>query len=212
MKQFENFHVVDHPLIQHKLSLIREKSTDHKIFRELVTEVAILLAFELTRDFATKPTKIGTPMASTTGNILSGKDVVLVPILRAGLGMVDGLLQMIPNARVGYAGMERDEETHKPVPYYFKIPKKSGNRRFIILDPMLATGGTAIASANRLKDLGATRIKFMCLIAAPEGRDVFCKTHPDIEVYTASLDEKLDDKKYIIPGLGDAGDRLFGTK
>ena len=167
MKQFKNFHVVDHPLIQHKLSLIREEATGHKIFRELVTELAILLAFELTRDFATRPTKIGTPMASTTGNILSGKDVVLLPILRAGLGMVDGLLQMIPNARVGYAGMERDEETHKPVPYYFKIPKKPGNRRFIILDPMLATGGTAIASANSLKDLGAPRIKFMCLIAAP---------------------------------------------
>ena len=212
MNQYENFHVVNHPLIQHKLSLIREETTGHKIFRELVTEVAILLAFELTRDFATRPTKIGTPLASTTGNILSGTDVVLVPILRAGLGMVDGLLQMIPNARVGYVGMERDEETHKPVHYYFKVPKQPGNKRFIILDPMLATGGTAIAAVNSLKDLGATRIKFMCLIAAPEGRDAFCVTHPDIEVYTASLDKRLDDDKYIIPGLGDAGDRLFGTK
>ena len=212
MKQYENFHIVDHPLIQHKLTLIREKTTGHKIFRELVTEVATLVAFELTRDLATIPTEIVTPMMATTGNTVSGKDVVLVPILRAGLGMVDGLIQLIPNARVGYVGMERDEETHKPVHYYFKVPKQPENRSFIILDPMLATGGTATATANSLKDLGATRIKLMCLIAAPEGREAFCETHPDIEVYTASLDEKLDDNKYIIPGLGDAGDRLFGTK
>ncbi|MBT3300699.1 MAG: uracil phosphoribosyltransferase [Candidatus Marinimicrobia bacterium] len=211
MHQYENFHIVDHPLIQHKLSLIREKTTGHKIFRELVNEVATLVAFELTRDFPTNSTQIKTPMTSTTGQTIVGQNVVLVPILRAGLGMVEGLIQLIPNARVGYVGMERNEKTHEPVDYYFKIPKEPEHKNFILIDPMLATGGTAIATANSLKKRGATQIKFMCLIAAPEGMSAFCEAHPDIEVYTAALDEKLNENKYIIPGLGDAGDRLFGT-
>lgn len=212
MKPYDNFHVVNHPLIQHKLTLIREAKTGHKIFRELVNEVATLVAFELTRDLPTQHVTIQTPIKETSGHIVHGKDVVLVPILRAGLGMVDGLIKLIPNARVGYVGMERDETTHQPVHYYFKIPKKHEERNFIIVDPMLATGGTAIATANSLKELGVTHIKFMCLIAAPEGVTAFCDSHPDIDVFAAALDDCLNENKYIIPGLGDAGDRLFGTK
>ncbi len=212
LKQYKNFHVIDHPLIQHKLTLIREKTTGPKIFRELVNEVATLVAFELTRELPTDDIEIETPLSRTKGKMVSGQDVVLIPILRAGLGMVDGLLKLIPNARVGYVGMERDEETLQPVHYYFKIPPHPEQRDYILVDPMLATGGTAIATANSLKELGITRIKFMCLIAAPEGVEAFCTVHPDIEVYSASLDEKLNEKKYILPGLGDAGDRLFGTE
>ncbi|MBC8345490.1 MAG: uracil phosphoribosyltransferase [Candidatus Marinimicrobia bacterium] len=212
MKTFSNFHVIDHPLIQHKITLIRDKSTGPKVFRELVKEVATLVAFELTRGLAATTTKIETPLTTTTGQIVSGKDVVLVPVLRAGLGMVDGLLNLIPNARVGYVGMERDEKTLQPVHYYFKIPPHPEKRDYILIDPMLATGGTAIATANSLKELGITRIKFMCLIAAPEGVEAFCSVHSDIDVYCASLDEKLNENKYILPGLGDAGDRLFGTE
>lgn len=212
MKQHTNFHVVDHPLIRHKLTIIRNKETGHQAFRELVNEVGTLVAFELTRDFPFHSVKVETPLIETVGVKVEGKDVVLVPILRAGLGMVDGLLKLIPNARVGYVGIERDETTHQPVHYYFKIPKNPKERHFIIVDPMLATGGTAIATADSLKKLGATQIKFMCLIAAPEGVSAFCEAHPDVQVYAASLDEKLNENKYIIPGLGDAGDRLFGTQ
>lgn len=212
MKKYKNFHIIHHPLIEHKLTIIRDESTDHKTFRELVTEVTTLMTFECTKDFLTSSKVIQTPMSETIGNFISGNDVVIVPILRAGLGMINGLNQLIPNARVGYIGMERDEMTHKPVHYYFKVPDRSEKRTFIILDPMLATGGTATAAASSLKNLGAENIKFMCLIAAPEGRDRFCETHPDIKVYTASLDKRLDENQYIIPGLGDAGDRLFGTE
>ncbi len=212
MNKYNNFHVVDHPLIRHKLTLIRDKKTGHQLFRELVNEVGNLVAFELTRDIPSQNISVETPIMETTGVKVDGKNVVLVPILRAGLGMVDGLIKLIPNARVGYVGMERDETTHEPVHYYFKIPKKPEDRHFIIVDPMLATGGTAIATTNSLKELGATQIKFMCLIAAPEGVSAFCEVHPDVQVYAASLDEKLNENKYIVPGLGDAGDRLFGTK
>lgn len=212
MKTFSNFHIVDHPLIQHKLSLIRDKNTSHQLFRQLVNEVGTLVAFELTRDFPSKTKSVETPITTTNGLKVDGNNVVIVPILRAGLGMVDGLINLIPNARIGYVGMERDEETHQPVHYYFKVPKNPETRNFIIVDPMLATGGTAIATVNSLKELGATQIKFMCLIAAPEGVSAFCEAHPTTQVYTAALDEKLNEKKYIVPGLGDAGDRLFGTK
>ena len=194
MNKYNNFHVVDHPLIRHKLTLIRDKKTGHQLFRELVNEVGNLVAFELTRDIPSQNISVETPIMETTGVKVDGKNVVLVPILRAGLGM------------------ERDETTHEPVHYYFKIPKKPEDRHFIIVDPMLATGGTAIATTNSLKELGATQIKFMCLIAAPEGVSAFCEVHPDVQVYAASLDEKLNENKYIVPGLGDAGDRLFGTK
>ena len=211
MKEYENFHVLDHPLIRHKLTLIRDKETGHQLFRELVNEVGTLVAFELTRDIQSQPISVETPLTTTEGTTVDGKGVVLVPILRAGLGMLDGLLKLIPNARVGYVGMERDETTHEPVHYYFKIPKKVKERNYIIVDPMLATGGTAIATVDSLKELGAKHIKFMCLISAPEGVEAFCEAHPDVSVYTAALDEKLNEKKYILPGLGDAGDRLFGT-
>lgn len=212
MNKYKNFHVVDHPLIRHKLTIIRDKDTGHKLFRELINEVGMLVAFELTQDFKVESKTVETPLTETEGEKVEGKDIVIVPILRAGLGMVDGLIKLIPNARVGYVGMERDEKTHQPVHYYFKIPKKPENRNFIIIDPMLATGGTAIAAAKSLKELGSTQIKFMCLIAAPEGAKAFCEAHPDVDVYTAALDEKLNDNKYIVPGLGDAGDRLFGTE
>ena len=211
MKQYDNFHVVDHPLIHHKLTLIRDKETGHQLFRELVNEVGTLVAFELTRDIPSQTVSVETPLTIAEGTTVNGKDVVLVPILRAGLGMLDGLIQLIPNARVGYVGMERDETTHEPVHYYFKIPKKVKERNYIIVDPMLATGGTAITTVDTLKELGAKHIKFMCLISAPEGVEAFCEAHPDVFVYTAALDERLNEKKYILPGLGDAGDRLFGT-
>ena len=211
MKEYDNFHVVDHPLIRHKLTLIRDKETGHQLFRELVNEVGTLVAFELTRDIPSQPVSVETPLTTAKGTTVNGKNVVLVPILRAGLGMVDGLIKLIPNARIGYVGMERDETTHKPVHYYFKIPKKAKKRNYIIVDPMLATGGTAIATVDNLKELGAKHIKFMCLIAAPEGVEAFCEVHPDVSVYTAALDERLNENKYIVPGLGDAGDRLFGT-
>ncbi len=212
MKTFDNFHVIDHPLIKHKLTLMREHSTGHKIFRELVNEISTLIAFELTRDLSVSTVDIKTPLKETTGSVVSGNEIVIVPILRAGLGMVDGIIRLIPNARVGYVGMERNEETHQPVHYYFKVPSEAERCHFIIVDPMLATGGTAIATTDSLKDYGATDIKFMCLIAAPEGVEAFCTSHPDVEVYAAALDDHLDENKYIIPGLGDAGDRLFGTK
>ena len=213
MKEYDNLHVVDHPLINHKIRLIRDKNTDHQLFRVLVNEVGVLVAFELTRNFDSFNVDVETPLAKTTGIKVDGNNVVIVPILRAGLGMVDGLIKLIPNARIGYVGMERDEQSHQPIDYYVKVPMQSTeNKNFIIVDPMLATGGTAIATAKKLKQLGAKHIKFMCLIAAPEGVQNFCKSYPDIQVYTAVLDEKLNDDKYIVPGLGDAGDRLFGTE
>ena len=211
MEQYDNFHVVDHPLIRHKLTLIRDKETGHQLFRELVNEVGTLVAFELTRDIPSQPVSVETPLTIADGTTVNGKDVVLVPILRAGLGMVDGLIKLIPNARVGYVGMERDETTHEPVHYYFKIPKKAKGRNYIIVDPMLATGGTAIATVDSLKELGAKHIKFMCLIAAPEGISRLHADHPHVPVHVAEVDSRLNSVGFIMPGLGDAGDRQFAT-
>ncbi len=209
---FQNFYLINHPLIEHKLTYIRKKNTSKKEFKELVDEVAMLMAYEITKDFPLEQIEISTPICKTKSNVVSGKKVVLVPILRAGLGMVDGILKLIPSARVGHIGLYRDENTLQPVSYYFKIPSSSEDREFILIDPMLATGGSAAAAVNMLKDSGVKNIKFMCLIAAPEGMERLCRTHPDIKVYAAGLDEQLNEFGYIVPGLGDAGDRLFGTK
>ena len=206
-----NFQVIDHSLIHHKLGLIRDKNTGPKEFRELVTEATILLAYEATKNLSLKDAEVETPITTAQVKTVAVDDIVLVPILRAGLGMVEGMLKIIPNARVGYVGMERNHETHKPVDYYFKIPNQAHNRTFIVLDPMLATGGTIIATVDRLKDLGANSIMCMCIICAPEGVEAFCIRHQDVKVYTGALDDHLNSSKYIMPGLGDAGDRLFGT-
>ncbi|RIJ69501.1 uracil phosphoribosyltransferase [Rummeliibacillus sp. TYF005] len=204
--------VFDHPLIQHKLTYIRDKHTGTKEFRELVDEVATLMAFEITRDMPTEEIEIETPITTTKTKVLSGKKIAVVPILRAGLGMVDGVLKLIPAAKVAHIGLYRDPETLKPVEYYAKFPADLEERDYIIVDPMLATGGSAIEAINSLKKRGAKNIKFMCLIAAPEGVKAIQKEHPDIDIFIAALDEQLNDHGYIVPGLGDAGDRLFGTK
>lgn len=205
-------YVFDHPLIQHKLTYIRDKNTGTKEFRELVDEVATLMAFEITRDLPLEEIEIDTPVTTAKTKVLSGKKMAIVPILRAGIGMVDGVLKLIPAAKVGHIGLYRDPQTLKPVEYYAKLPADVEERDFIIVDPMLATGGSAIEAINSLKKRGAKSIKFMCLIAAPEGVKAIHDEHPEIDIYIAALDEKLNDHGYIIPGLGDAGDRLFGTK
>lgn len=191
---------------------MRDKNISKKLFKELVEEVALLLTYEGTRTLATEDVTVETPLMETTGARLAGKKLVVVPILRAGLGMAEGVLNMIPSARVGHIGIKRNEETLEPKTYYSNIPHESANRVFLLVDPMLATGGSAIAAANTIKSFGVKKIIFLCLISAPEGVKKFCETHPDIEVFTAALDEKLNDKGYILPGLGDAGDRIFGTK
>ena len=205
-------YVFDHPLIQHKLTYIRDKNTGTKEFRELVDEVATLMAFEITRDLPLEEIQIETPVTTAKTKVLSGKKIAIVPILRAGIGMVDGVLKLIPAAKVGHIGLYRDPETLKPVEYYAKLPADVEERDFIIVDPMLATGGSAVEAINSLKKRGAKNIKFMCLIAAPEGVKAIQDQHDDVDIYIASLDEKLNDHGYIVPGLGDAGDRLFGTK
>jgi len=205
-------YVFDHPLIQHKLTYIRDKNTGTKEFRELVDEVATLMAFEITRDLPVEEIEVETPVTTAKTKVLSGKKIAIVPILRAGIGMVDGVLKLIPAAKVGHIGLYRDPETLKPVEYYAKLPADVEERDFIIVDPMLATGGSAVEAINSLKKRGAKSIKFMCLIAAPEGVKVIQDEHPDVDIYIAALDEKLNDHGYIVPGLGDAGDRLFGTK
>jgi uracil phosphoribosyltransferase len=205
-------YVFDHPLIQHKLTYIRDKNTGTKEFRELVDEVATLMGYEITRDMPLEETTIETPVATCKARVISGKKVGLVPILRAGLGMVDGLLKLIPAAKVGHIGLYRDPETLQPVEYYVKLPSDIAERELIVIDPMLATGGSAAAAITALKKRGAKNMKLMCLIAAPEGIKLVQDEHPDVDIYVAAIDEYLNDHGYIVPGLGDAGDRLFGTK
>ena len=205
-------YVFDHPLIQHKVALMREKSTTVKDFREVAKEVAMLMGYEATRDLPLRKVEIETPMCTTTVNMLAGEDIAIVPILRAGLGFVDGMMALVPNAKIGHIGLYRDPETHQPVEYYCKMPVDIDKRRIFVVDPMLATGGSAAAAIDFIKQRGGTNICFMCLIAAPEGVAALQEAHPEVDIYIASLDEKLNDNAYILPGLGDAGDRLFGTK
>ena len=204
--------VLDHPLIKHKLTFIRDKNTGSKEFRELVREVSMLMAYEVTRDLPLEEIEIETPLIKTKSQVISGKKVGLVPILRAGLGMVDGMLNLIPAAKVGHVGLYRDPETLKPVEYYCKLPQDIEERELIVLDPMLATGGSATAAIEFLKEKGSNSIKLVCLIAAPEGIEAVQRVHPNVDIYVASIDERLNEHAYIVPGLGDAGDRLFGTK
>ncbi|NLV88018.1 MAG: uracil phosphoribosyltransferase [Tissierellia bacterium] len=204
--------VFDHPLIKHKLTFIRDKNTGSKEFRELVTEVSLLMGYEVTRDFPLEEIEIETPLTKMKSQVISGKKVGIIPILRAGLGMVDGMLQLIPTAKVGHVGVYRDPETLKPVEYYCKLPQDIEERDLIVLDPMLATGGSAVAAINFLKERGAQSIRLVNLIAAPEGIKAVQEAHPDVDIYVASVDERLNEHAYIVPGLGDAGDRLFGTK
>ena len=205
-------YVFDHPLIQHKLTFIRKKETGTKEFREMTNEIAGLMAFEITRHLPLREVEVETPVAKATCKTISGKKLGIIPILRAGLGMVDGILELIPAAKVGHVGLYRDPETLMPVEYYVKLPKDVPEREMIVVDPMLATGGSAIEAINVLKRNGAKNIKLMCLVAAPEGVDKMKEAHPDVDIYLAAMDEKLNEKGYIVPGLGDAGDRLFGTK
>lgn len=205
-------YVFDHPLIQHKLTYIRDLNTGTKDFRELVDEVATLMAFEITRDMPLEEVEIETPVAKTKSQVLAGKKIGIVPILRAGIGMVDGILKLIPAAKVGHIGLYRDHDTLQPVEYFVKLPTDVEERDFIVVDPMLATGGSAIEAINSLKKRGGKHIKFMCLVAAPVGVEALKEAHPDVDIYIAALDEKLNENGYIVPGLGDAGDRLFGTK
>lgn len=205
-------YVCDHPLIQHKLTYIRDENTTTKDFRELVDEVATLMAYEITRSIPLETVTVKTPVASTESKIISGRMLGLIPILRAGLGMVDGVLKLIPAAKVGHIGLYRDPETLQPVEYYTKLPTDVTERELIVIDPMLATGGSAIAAIDVLKKLNCTQIKLMCLIAAPEGVKAIQDAHPDVDLYVAAIDDHLNDHGYIVPGLGDAGDRLFGTK
>ncbi|MFC4077357.1 uracil phosphoribosyltransferase [Salinithrix halophila] len=207
-----NVYVFDHPLIQHKLTYIRDKHTGTKEFRELVDEVAALMAYEITRDMPLQDVSVETPVTEASCKILSGKKLGLVPILRAGLGMVDGILRLIPAAKVGHIGLYRDPDTLEAVQYYSKMPSDIGERELIVIDPMLATGSSASEAIRMIKEMGARSIRMMCLIAAPEGIERVQKDHPDVDIYVAAVDEKLNDKGYIIPGLGDAGDRLFGTR
>lgn len=204
--------ITNHPLIQHKLTLLRDKNTGSKEFRALVSEIASLMCYEATRDLPLKEIEIETPIAIAKAKVISGKKLAFVPILRAGTGMLDGVLALVPSAKVGHIGMYRDPETVKPVPYYCKLPADISEREVIVLDPMLATGGSAIDAISQIKTYNPKSIKFMGIIAAPEGLEALTTAHPDVDVYCAALDEKLNDHSYIIPGLGDAGDRIFGTK
>jgi uracil phosphoribosyltransferase len=212
MPDLPNLTLIDHPLVRHKMGLLRAAATPKKLFRELVDEIAMVMAYEVTRDLEEEEVEIETPLEITTGRRIAGKKLVIVPVLRAGLGMVDGMLRLIPSARVGHVGMARDEKSLAPVEYYFKLPAGSEARRFIVVDPMLATGGSAVATIAGLKRRGVKRITFVCLVATPEGVGALGAAHPDVHVFAAALDRELNDAGYIRPGLGDAGDRLFGTR
>ncbi|MBR6425373.1 MAG: uracil phosphoribosyltransferase [Oscillospiraceae bacterium] len=205
-------HILDHPLLQHKLSILRNKDTGVKEFREIVSEIATLMCYEATRDLPTEEVEIETPMAVAKCRVLAGKKLAIVPILRAGLGMVDGMLSLIPSAKVGHIGLFRDPETHEPVKYYCKMPNDIAERDVIIVDPMLATGGSASAAISFIKEYGCKSIRLMDVIAAPEGVALVQKDHPDVDIYVAAVDDCLNEHAYILPGLGDAGDRIFGTK
>ena len=207
----KNVMVFDHPLIQHKTTILRKKETTNKEFRELVEEITMLMCYEALRDLPLEDVEIETPITKTTQKMIAGKDMAVVPILRAGLGMVEGFLSLVPNAKVGHIGMYRDEKTMQPHEYYCKLPPDIDKRLVVVVDPMLATGGSAIDAIGQIKSYGATQIKFLCLIAAPEGIEALTKAHPDVEVYCANVDERLNERCYIVPGLGDAGDRIFGT-
>ena len=205
-------HVIDHPLVQHKLSLLRRKETSTSEFRALVAEIGMLLAYEVTRDMPTHATVVQTPLARTSASVLDGKKIVLVAILRAGTGILDGMLRILPSARVGHIGIYRDHATLQAVEYYARVPKVMQDRDAIVMDPMVATGNSAVAAVNRLKETNPRSIKFVCLVSCPEGLRHFHARHPDVPVYTAAVDSHLDERGYIVPGLGDAGDRLFGTR
>ncbi len=212
MRTYPNLTVLGHPLIRHKLALLRDRRTSVKDFRELVGEIAMLMAYEVTKDLPTEPVALETPLEAMTGERVAGKKLTLVPVLRAGLGMVEGILRLIPSARVGHIGLYRDHDTLQPVSYYFKAPAGRDQRDFFLLDPMLATGGSAADACAMLKEAGARSIRFLCVVAAPEGVERMLAAHPDVPVYTAALDRQLNEHGYILPGLGDAGDRLFGTR
>ena len=205
-------HIMDHPLVAHKLTILRDKNTSVKDFREIVSEIGMLITYEATRDLPLTTKEVETPICKTVAPTLKGKKFAIVPILRAGLGLVDGVLRMVPGARVGHIGLYRDEETLEPVKYFCKMPKDVNERDVLIVDPMLATGGSADAAISCMKEFGCTHIKLMVLLAAPEGIERIQKSHPDVEIYCGAVDEKLNENGYIIPGLGDAGDRIFGTK
>lgn len=205
-------YVFDHPLIQHKVAQIRDKNTNTRDFRQLVKEIAMLMTYESTRDLKLEDVDIETPICATKVKMLKGEDVAIVPILRAGLGMVDGVLEIIPNAKVGHVGLYRDPKTHEPVEYYCKMPEDIDKRKILVTDPMLATGGSAVAAIDFVKQRGGKDIVFLCLIAAPEGIKVLQEAHPDVDIYIAATDRCLNENAYIVPGLGDAGDRIFGTK
>ena len=205
------FHVIDHPLITHKLSIMRNRKTGSKDFRALLNEIAMLMGYELFRDLPLEEITIENPITKMKAKVVSGRKLAIVPILRAGLGMVDGLQSLVPVAKVGHIGMYRDPETHKPVEYYCKLPTDIGERLVVLVDPMLATGGSAVDALTKLKEHGCRNIRFMCLVAAPEGVKAVQEAHPDVDIYAAALDECLNEHAYIVPGLGDAGDRIFGT-
>lgn len=207
-----NLTISRHPLIEHKLSIARDRTTTTKLFKELVEEIAMLMAYEATSDLPLEVVEVNTPLESMRGRRVSGKKLTLVPVLRAGLGMVEGVLRLVPSARVGHIGMYRDHDTLEPVDYYFKVPGDVGERHFFVLDPMLATGGSAVAAVSSLKRAGATRIRFLCIVAAPAGVERMQRAHPDVPVFAAALDRELNAQGYILPGLGDAGDRMFGTR
>ena len=210
--ELPNLTVLEHPLIQHKLAILRDKSTPVKDFKQLVNEIAMLMTYEVTRSLPTEAVEIETPLERTTARKVAGKKLTLVPILRAGLGMVDGIQQLIPSARVGHVGLFRDHNTLQPVSYYYKVPAAEVDRDFFVLDPMLATGGSAVAAVAKLRESGATRVRFLCLVAAPAGVEAMLNAHPTVPVFAAALDRELNKHGYILPGLGDAGDRIFGTR